>query len=91
MNDSEKRVEAVRMTREVINPLFRGDMAMMCGLPDDAEFRRFYRDGARDLLIFVFESDEFEPVDGGEPIPERTAYARSVDADVRRETDFIEP
>lgn len=88
MSGSEKRVKSVRMTREVVNPLFRGDMAMICGLPDDADFKRFYRDGARDMLVFVFQSEEFDPVKEGEKIPYRQAYSRSVDADVRKNTHW---
>lgn len=88
MNDNEKRVKAVEMTREIVNPLFRGDLAMMCGLPDDATFKRFYRDGERDMLLFVFESEEFDIVEEGERIPHKQAYARSVDADVRNNTNW---
>lgn len=88
MNDSEKRIKGVRMTREVINPVFRGDVAVMCGLPDDADFKRFYRDGTRDMLVFVFESDEFDVVKEGDKIPYKDAYTRSVDSDVRKRTHW---
>lgn len=83
-----KNVKGVRMTREVVNPIFRGDIAVMCGLPDDAKFQRFYRNGARDELIFVFESDEFERLGEGEKIPLAEVNARSVDADVRKHKNW---
>lgn len=84
MNDSQKRIKAVKVTREVVNPLFRGDMAVIAGLPDDANFVRFYNEPRRDLLMFVFESDEFQPVTEGEVIPEMSIDTHTVNANVRQ-------
>jgi hypothetical protein len=77
------------MTREVIDPLFRGDMAMICGMPDDATYQRMYRDSARDMVVFVFESEAFDPIGEGEKIPMRNAYSKSVTADVRKNTQWM--
>jgi hypothetical protein len=88
MNDNQKRVKAVQITREVVNPLFRGDMAVIAGMPDDANFVRFYNEPRRDLLMFVFESDEFEPVTEGEVIPEMSIDTHTVDANVRRSDEW---
>jgi hypothetical protein len=91
MSEYDERVKAVPMTREVVEPLFRGDMAMVCGMPDDARFVRFYNEPRRDLLMFVFESEEFDIVEEGAVIPEKDAVVKEIDADVRTNMEYITP
>lgn len=67
--DEEKRVKRVRLTQEFVTHLFRGEMAMVAGLPDNATFEDFNYDPARMELQFIFSSDEWEPIPEGAQIP----------------------
>jgi len=63
-----KRVQIVEVRHESITPLFTGDMAVVEGLPDDAELMRTWEEPARQTFCFMFESEEFPAVEeGAEP------------------------
>lgn len=66
---SKRRLGRVRLNDELIEPLFRGDLTVIEGLPDDARYRRMYEDPVHGCTWFVFKSREFEPLDEGDEIP----------------------
>lgn len=68
-SSNNRCVKRVQLTEDFITHLFRGEMAMVAGLPDDASFEDFTYDPSTMQLQFVFSSDEWEPVDEGEEIP----------------------
>jgi hypothetical protein len=67
---TEKRVQIVEVTDENIGQLFRGNMAVIEGLPEDAELVRTWDEPARQTYCFMFESEEFPTVEQGEKTPE---------------------
>jgi hypothetical protein len=62
-------VKRVRMTEEVFEHLFKGEMTMVAGMPDDASFEDFNYDPSRMEFQFIFSSDEWEPIPEGAAIP----------------------
>lgn len=66
---SERRVQVVEVYGENINELFRGDLTVIEGLPDDAELVRTWDEPARDVYCFMFESDQFPKVEQGKSAP----------------------
>lgn len=68
---SESRTERRRKTIAVgydrIAELLSGDIRVEADLPTDATFVKAYDDPQSGRVEFVFESDEFPVLDGGEP------------------------
>jgi len=66
---TEKRVKIVEVMDENIGKLFRGGISVISGLPDDAELIRTWEEPHRRVFCFMFESEEFPPVEEGEEPP----------------------
>jgi hypothetical protein len=66
----DRRLKRVPLYNEWIGPLFSGRANVIQGLPPDIRLRDAYEDAARDTFTLVFQSDEFDPVEEGEVIPE---------------------
>lgn len=64
-----RRVQVVEIHGEKMNELFRGDMTIIEGLPDDAELVKTWDEPARQVHSFLFESEEFPVVEQGEEAP----------------------
>lgn len=65
---TDKRVQIVELRAECIDEYFRGNMAVIEGLPDDATLKRTWEEPARQTYCFMFESDQFPTVEeGAEP------------------------
>ena len=73
-SDKKNRVKRVRCTEEFVECLFTEKMAIVAGMPDNASFKNFEYDPARNEFNFIFESSEWEPVDEGGEIPLHEAY-----------------
>lgn len=75
-----KRVQIVEVRSENINDLFRGDIAVVEGLPDDATLVKTWDEPARQTYCFMFESEEFPTVEQGAepPIADITVAQRRV-------------
>lgn len=68
------RLRRVRATDEFIEHLFVGDAVLIAGMPDDASFEDFSYDPSCNEVMFIFSSDEWEPVDDAEEIPVHETY-----------------
>lgn len=66
---ASKRVQIVEINEESINEFFRGDFAVIEGLPDDATLVRTWDEPARQTFCFMFESEEFPVVEEGAEAP----------------------
>lgn len=80
--DNSRRIRRVRATKDCIEALFRGEMAVVAGMPDDATMEDFHYDPSRDELQFVFSSDEWPEIDEGAKIPLVQAHVIQLSGDV---------
>lgn len=63
------RLGRAHLNDEIVEPLFRGEYLIIDGVPDDARFKRMFRDVRSASYAFIFESEEFEPVGEADEIP----------------------
>lgn len=74
---TDKRVQIVEVRAENIDDFFRGDCAIIEGLPDDATLKQTWDEPARQTYCFMFESEEFPQVEpGAEPPRVNLAIAK---------------
>lgn len=73
-NSAEKRIKRVRLTEQFMENLFRGECAMVAGLPDDISMENFHYDPSRNELQFIFSSDEWDKVKEAATIPATELY-----------------
>lgn len=66
---TDNRVQIVEIRERSIDEYFRGNMAVIEGLPDDATLQRTWQEPARQTFCFLFESEEFPVVEEGEEPP----------------------
>lgn len=78
---NEKRLVRIRVTREWATNLFRGDVGIVAGLPDDVTIDNIYANEALDTIVFTLHSDSFPVVGEGQEIPIQTAVSANVEFD----------
>lgn len=70
VNDEVRGRRRVVATKQFIERLFKGELGMVCGMPDDVELVDFRYDITTQSLEFVFSSEEWSSVNESATIPE---------------------
>lgn len=70
MSDKAERKRRVRIPPSAMDSIFKEGAIIVEGLPDDAEFHNLYHDTGTGMCVAIYSSEEFEPIEEGEVIPE---------------------
>jgi len=81
-DDNSRRIRRVRATQDSIEAIFKGELAVVAGMPDDASMENFHYDPSRDELQFVFSSSEWSEIAEGAKIPLVQAHVIQMSGDV---------
>lgn len=88
--EDRNRLIRVQLRLGDVEPLFRGDAAVVTNLPDDARFVRAYEDPNTMCYNLVFRSKMFDPVPEGEVIPAMQMEVAPLEQTERRISERFE-
>ncbi|ELY23009.1 hypothetical protein C500_21135 [Natrialba magadii ATCC 43099] len=69
--------------------LFREDVRVVDGIPDDAEVKSTYLDPDTDSIVFIVQSSSFEPVKERATIPRLDLEVEAVEPERQRNAQVI--
>ena len=80
--DNSRRIRRIRASQDSIEAIFKGELAVVAGMPDDASMEDFHYDPSSNELQFIFSSNEWSKIGEGAEIPLVQAHVIQMSGDV---------